>query len=67
MVFFESKISCERYNAIMDLLDSFCAKLDNGQPDHHYDFESSIYEIFPKKNGDNCFCELIVSLFVEQG
>ena len=64
---FESKITREQYTAIMDLMDSFRAKLDGGQSVHHYDFESGIYEIVPEKNGDYHFCELIAQLFAEEG
>ena len=63
---FESKISREQYNAIMDIFDSFRNKLDAGQAVHHYDFERRIYEIVPEKNGDYNFCELIAKLFAEQ-
>lgn len=66
-LFFESKITREQYTAIMDLLDSFRAKLDNGQSVHHYEFESGIYQIVPEKNGDYHFCELVAKLFAEEG
>lgn len=64
---FESKITREKYTAIMNLMDSIRNKLDKGQSVHHYTFESSIYEIIPEKNGDYHFCELIAKLFAEEG
>ena len=47
-LFFESKITREQYTAIMDLLDSFRAKLDNGQSVHHYEFEKDFCKQFQK-------------------
>ena len=64
---FESKITREKYTAIMNLMDSIRNKLDNGKSVHHYTFEGSIYEIIPEKNGDYHFCELIAKLFAEEG
>lgn len=64
-LFFERKITREQYHAIMDLMDTFRSKLDDGACIHHYDFERAIYEIVPERNGDYHFCESIAKLFAE--
>ena len=66
-LFFETKITREQYRDIMNLMDSFRSKLDNGEEVHHYDFENGIYEIVPSRRGDYHFCELIAELFAEDG
>lgn len=64
---FESDITREEYRAIMDLMDLFRAKLDDGQNVSNCEFESAIYEIVPSKYGDYHFCEIIARLFAEEG
>lgn len=63
---FESKITREQYNAIMDLMDMMRSKIDNGEKVHHYEFEEGVYRIAPEKNGDYHFCELVAKLFAEE-
>lgn len=64
---YESKISRDELNAIMDYLDLLRSRLDNGEEISHMEYECEIYNIVPSKNGDYHFCELIAKLFAEEG
>lgn len=66
-LFFETKITRGQYRDIMDLMDSFRSKLDNGEEVNHNDFEREIYEIVPAQNGNYHFCEMIAEFFAEDG
>ncbi len=64
---YESKITREEYQKIMDLMDLYRDAIDSGKPVHHTQFEQEIYNIVPHKNGYYHFCELIAKLFAENG
>lgn len=66
-LFFETKVTREQYKAILNLMDSFRTKIENGEDTHHYAFENAIYQIVPERNGDYHFCEMIAKLFAENG
>lgn len=66
-LFFETKITREQRNAIMDTMDQFRDKIAAGEIIHHYAFEEAIYRVVPERNGDYHFCELIAKLFAAEG
>ena len=63
--FYETQVTKKQYDKIMDLMDSFRDKIDNGKHVYHGEFESLIYEIVPHKNGDYHFCEYVAKGFAE--
>ncbi|TPE21323.1 DUF1878 domain-containing protein [Clostridium perfringens] len=61
---FETKTNKKEYEAIMDLMDEFRNKIDNGEKVSHASFEQKIYNIIGNQ-GDYHFCEGIAKAFME--
>lgn len=61
---FETKVTREQYSKIMDLMDEYREKIDNGQTVNHHEFEQRIYDI-TGFNGLYHFCEGIAQAFME--
>ena len=64
---FESKISHSEYVAVMDLMDEYRSKIENGESISSGEFETAVYENIPSKYGDYHFCETITRLFAKEG
>lgn len=60
----ESNIDREQYTKIMNLMDEYRRKIDNGDEVSHGDFEMQIAEIIGRH--DYHFAELITKLFMEE-
>ena len=54
---FENQITEIEYRNLMELMDSYRAKLDNGEEVFSGEYEQKVYEIIPSKYGDYHFCE----------
>lgn len=64
---FEYGITRSQYSAIMDLMDEYRGKIEQGQHCSHGEFEKQIYEIVPKHYGDYHMCEELAKGFMEEG
>ena len=64
-ILFEYQITESESRDIMDLMDSFREKIDNGEKVHHGIFEQQMYNILPAHEGDYHFCEFIARAFWE--
>ena len=54
-LFFETKVTREQYKAILNLMDSFRTKIENGEDTHHYAFENAIYQAKRYAESKMCF------------
>ena len=64
---YETKITREQYQAIMDLMDSYRNRIESGAEVNNSEFEQDIYALVPERRGDYHFCEIISHLFAENG
>ena len=64
---YECDITKAETNEIMDLFECISNSLMNGVSVSHVEYESAMYDIIPRKNGDYHFCELLARLFSENG
>lgn len=64
---FEYKISRSQYRAIMDLMDIYRQKIEQGEEVSHHSFEQKVYGIVPEHHGNYHFCEFITRAFMEAG
>ena len=64
---YEYKIKKAEYDEIMNLMDEYRDKINNGEDVNHGSFERSIYQIVPEHNGDYHMCEYLAREFMEAG
>ena len=64
---YEYEIKKAEYDEIMNLMDTYRDKIDNGEEVNHGSFERSIYQIVPKHDGDYHMCEYLAREFMEAG
>lgn len=64
---FEYDITQEQYVGIMDLMDAYRRKIEDGEKISHHSFETAIYKIVPQHEGNYHFCEFITKDFRECG
>ena len=64
---FETNVTNKQYKQLMDLMEAYRKKIDNGQEVHHGTFEEEVGRIVPEHNYDYHFCEQIARLFMEDG
>ncbi len=64
-LFFESGITREQHRAIMNLMETYRTRIDNGESVNHGTFEQNIYDIVSEKRGDYHFCEDIAQCLFE--
>lgn len=63
---FDYDISRNQYVKLMDLMNKFRNKLENGEEVSHASFESNVYTITGRE-GDYHFCEYLARSFMEEG
>ncbi len=64
---FETNVTNKQYKQLMDLMEAYRKKIDDGQEVHHGTFEEEVGRIVPEHNYDYHFCEQIARLFMEDG
>lgn len=64
---FESNVTREEYQAIVDVFIDFSRKIDSGEKVFHSSYEQKIYEAVPHHKGNYHFAELLALTNYEQG
>ncbi len=64
---FECELTREQYRAIVDVMDEYRALVKSGKDYSHKGFESKLYAIVPKHDGDYHMCEELANDFMEYG
>lgn len=64
---FEYGLTRAQYTAVMNLMDKYREKIDNGQQCSHGTFEREMYDIIPEHDGDYHMCEELAKGFMEEG
>lgn len=62
---FETRVTKDQYNAIMDLFDKYRNKIDNREDVNHNVYESEIYQIVPQCNNSYHFAESVAQCLHE--
>ena len=60
---FEYRITHPQYRQIMDVMEEYRNKIENGESCSHGGFENKMYEIIPEHGGDYHMCEYIALAF----
>ncbi|MDN4492877.1 DUF1878 domain-containing protein [Ureibacillus aquaedulcis] len=64
---FESDVTRDEYQAIVDVFSEFSRKIDSGEKVFHSSYEQSIYQAVPHHKGNYHFAENLALTNYEQG